>query len=256
MNNQSVLSVYDFEVRADKIEEDGVMYPLETLASIGVCPIELTFGDRCKIKIVENNIYYDVFPTLFTNEQWRDKPLSSSVFFDRYPTILPDLEANGHVVIDDEDEYYEQMLQHSIKYIKWFDGLVEETKPTATLGATDTSSSDWGRLSSLMTHGKRAGPPYNKNNKWNGFRQLNYDQHMLSGELIGLNMDTLNQHLEKIPIKRNHRADIDAHSQAYEAVVTLLWTVGVNTMDQLFENGCIEIDKKEGDRLQKFLSRL
>lgn len=262
-----VLLAFDFQVRGDAVTEEGPLHGLETLASVGVWPVTVRFfyeEQICELVMgKEEQAFGLTFPTPFTDEEWRSKPLSASDFWDKESAALEQLVQNGHRHIRDTDEYRAVMFNQAQKMIDWMDTFMQETlqrtktSQVSLVGVTNTSVSDWSRLTSLLCHGGLWGFPCDQQNH---FRQFNYNLLRRTGALAGLpGSAQLSKAIRAFPVKPNqNKAISNAQAQAYEALVTLTW---VPMCDDTFwlqpsDNGAFLIFGEAVDRIHRFLQHL
>lgn len=236
-----VVIAYDFEARGEIADKDSaVLFGAETLASFGAAWFEISFvfdedGDLLHARIARPSasdnvplVFEDVFPTTKDDQEWEDLPVSASEFWAKNPAAFESLKAKGHVKVDKE-KFDAHMRNSADQFVQWMDQVKKHFMPNSSefkfIVATDTATADSKRLHSFMSAGGYYSPPYNTDGKWNGVRELNYDQ-LVNDTYLNGKLHQFNYLDEKlIPVQRDHTAGADALAQSYECMWALLWAI-------------------------------
>ncbi len=228
-----IVLTYDFEARGDALTDASSMFSVETLASMAAWPVFFRFTEdraACYIEIgTESRSFACVFPTPLADDEWRNRPLNAQGFFERNPGAMAALVDAGHSHQPDPERYMQEMTEHSRRYVEWFDALIaselQQSRRVSVCVAADTATTDWARHNNFIALAGRFGFPYDAAGNYNKVRQLNYAlvadvARMFMGK-PGAIRDLFESY---IAVKRNHTASADAHSQACECLLVLLYS--------------------------------
>lgn len=231
-----LIVVYDFEARGDVGSFGGLfLFGLPTLASIGASVLAVECSpDSASLYIPDAlgslQTFSDVFPTVYSDEQWSRLPSSATEFWAKNPEAFLALRDQGHRQVSIL-EFQLYMRLSALRFSKWIIDLQDAAKSklgaekVTLVFATDTATSDSKRLMAYLSNAEIYSPPYDFNANYNGVKEFDYTQLRSAIRLTGKvgEPDVKGKETPLVPVKRNHVASTDAIAQMYEVMWILLW---------------------------------